>query len=164
MLVSQSHAPSGGDNRDSLLWILSAALFLIFFQGFMVAPLLPRLSHVFGVSTAEISFIVPAYLLAYGSTTIIYGPLSDLLGRRRVLLVALAAFVVLTGLTPLVSSASGLIGMRLLTGLGASGVAPLSLGLVGDLFPYNRRGRALGWLFRSDCGRDGVWVNGGRVY
>ena len=41
---------------------------------------------------------------------------------------------------------------RLLTGLGASGVVPLALALIGDLFPYERRGRPLGWLFGAMAG------------
>jgi predicted MFS family arabinose efflux permease len=41
---------------------------------------------------------------------------------------------------------------RLLTGLGASGVVPLGLALIGDFFPYERRGRPLGWLFGAMAG------------
>jgi len=41
---------------------------------------------------------------------------------------------------------------RLLTGLGASGVVPLALTLMGDLFPYEQRGRPLGWLFGAMAG------------
>ena len=42
-----------------------------------------------------------------------------------------------------------MIAWRLLTGLGASGVVPMSLALVGDLYPQNQRGRALGLLFAA---------------
>lgn len=42
--------------------------------------------------------------------------------------------------------------LRLLTGLGASGVVPIALALVGDLFPYEERGRPLGWLFGAMAG------------
>lgn len=42
--------------------------------------------------------------------------------------------------------------VRLLTGLGASGVVPLALALMGDLFPYRQRGRPLGWLFGAMAG------------
>lgn len=48
------------DQRERVPRILSLATFIIFFQAFMVAPIIPRLSEVFGVSPQEIGLIVPA--------------------------------------------------------------------------------------------------------
>ena len=45
-----------------------------------------------------------------------------------------------------------LIVWRLATGLGASGVVPLALALIGVLFPYEERGRPLGWIFGAMAG------------
>jgi len=138
--------------RERLLWVLSAATFLIFFQAYMVAPLIPRLSATFDVPPQAIGLIVPAYMIPYGVSTLFYGLLSDRLGRRRILLASLIAFVALTALTATAQSASQMIAWRLLTGLGASGVVPLALALMGDLFPYAHRGRPLGWLFGAMAG------------
>jgi len=91
-------------------------------------------------------------LIPYGFTTLVYGPLSDRIGRRVVILGSLSAFILLTGVTAAAHSASSLILLRLLTGLGASGVVPIALALMGDLFPYHERGRALGWLFGAMAG------------
>ena len=135
--------------REPLLWILCAAAALIFFQGYMIAPLIPRLAEVFQAPEQQIGLIVPAYMIAYGISTLIYGLLSDRLGRGRVIRASLLAFIILTGLTATAQSASQMIGWRLLTGLGASGVVPMSLALVGDLYPQNQRGRALGLLFAA---------------
>ncbi len=135
--------------HESLLWILCAAAALIFFQGYMIAPLLPRLAEVFQVSEQQIGLIVPAYMIAYGISTLIYGLLSDRLGRVRVIRFSLLVFIILTALTATAQSASQMIVWRLLTGLGASGVVPMSLALVGDLYPQNQRGRALGLLFAA---------------
>src|SRR5713226_7356050 len=140
------------NQREHLLRMLSAATFLIFFQAYMVAPLIPRLSTVFGVASQIIGFIVPAYMIPYGVSTLFYGLLSDRLGRRRIMFASLLAFVVLTALTATAQSASQLILWRLLTGLGASGVVPLALALMGTLFPYEQRGRPLGWLFGAMAG------------
>jgi len=138
--------------RERLLWVLSAATFFIFFQAYMVAPLIPRLASVFGVSAQAVGLIVPAYMIPYGISTLFYGLLSDRLGRRPILLASLVAFVVLTALTASAQTASQLVAWRLVTGLGASGVVPLALALVGDLFPYEERGRPLGWLFGAMAG------------
>jgi predicted MFS family arabinose efflux permease len=145
-------AQPGRAQRERLLRVLSAATFLVFFQAYMVAPLIPRLSDAFGVSTQAIGLIVPAYLIPYGIATLFYGLLSDRLGRRPILLGSLLAFIVLTGLTATSGSASQMLAWRLLTGLGASGVVPLALILMGDLFPYEERGGPLGCLFGAMAG------------
>lgn len=123
------------DRRNRLVRILSAATFLIFFQAYMVAPLLPRLSAEFGISVQAMGLVVPAYLIPYGIATLFNGLLSDRVGRGRILLSSLVVFVILTALTATTSSASQLLAWRLLTGLGASGIVPLAL-ILGDLFPY----------------------------
>ncbi|MGO3305606.1 MAG: MFS transporter [Sphingobacterium sp.] len=66
------------------VYILSLATFVIMFQGFMVAPLLPTLSEQFGTTVRHVSFIEPAYLLGYGLFTLVYAPLSDRIGRFRI--------------------------------------------------------------------------------
>jgi len=138
--------------RERLLRLLATTTFLIFFQAYMVAPMIPKLSGVFGVSPRVIGLIVPAYLIPYGVSTLFYGVLSDWIGRRRIMLASLFAFVLLSGLTATARSASQLIVWRLVTGLGASGVVPLALALIGALFPYEERGRPLGWLFGAMAG------------
>jgi predicted MFS family arabinose efflux permease len=143
---------AGEDTRERLLRVLSAGTFLIFFQAYMVAPLIPRLSAIFAVSSETIGLIVPAYMIPYGVSTLFYGLLSDRLGRRLLMLASLLAFIVLTALTATAHSASQLILWRLVTGLGASGVVPLALALMGQLYPYEQRGRPLGWLFGAMAG------------
>lgn len=138
--------------RERLLRVLAGITFLIFFQAYMVAPMIPRLSAVFGVSAQRIGLAVPAYLIPYGLSTLFYGVLSDAMGRRRIILASLTAFAILTALTASAGSANQVILWRLLTGIGASGVVPLALALIGNLFPYEQRGRPLGWLFGAMAG------------
>lgn len=138
--------------RERLIRALSAVTFLIFFQAYMVAPLLPRLSTVFGASSEAVGLIVPAYLIPYGLATLVYGLLADRLGVKPLMLASLGAFTVLTGLTATAHSVGELTAWRLVTGLGASAVVPLALVLIGKLFPYEQRGRPLGWLFGAMAG------------
>ncbi len=150
---SGATAPGGEeDEGERLLWVLSAATFLIFFQAFTVAPILPRLAELFRVPVETMGLIVPAYLIPYGAATLVYGPLSDRFGRGRIILASLLAFILLTALTAAAWSPSSLLLLRLLTGLGASGVVPIALALIGDLFPFRERGRPLGWLFGAMAG------------
>jgi predicted MFS family arabinose efflux permease len=80
-----------------------------------------------------------------------------------VIVASLAAFVALSALSALSTSAAMFIAMRLATALGASGVVPISLALIGDLFPYERRGRALGWLFGGMAGGIAAGAAGGAL-
>ncbi len=137
---------------ERLLRLLAAATFVIFFQAFMVAPILPQLGAAFGTSPEGIGLIVPAYLIPYGVATLGYGLLADRLGIWPIMAASLTAFVVLTVLTATAGSIEQLAVWRILTGLGASGVVPLALVLVARLFPYERRGRPLGWLFGAMAG------------
>lgn len=146
-----------------LLPLLTAAAFLIFAQAFMIAPILPRLAEVFGTGPGVVGLAVPAYLIPYGVMTLVWGPLSDRVGRRPVILGSLVAFTVLTAATALVDSVGAFIGMRLVTAIGASGVVPIALALIGDLFPYQRRGRALGWVFGGMAGGIAVGAAGGAL-
>lgn len=139
-------------NIERLLWVLSAATFVIFFQAYMVAPLIPRLSEVFGAAPQEVGLIVPAYLIPYGIATLAYGALADRVGIWRIMAMSLAALSILTALTATANTVEQLALWRLLTGLGASGTVPLALVLVGRLFPYEHRGRPLGWLFGAMAG------------
>lgn len=136
-----------GDRREQLLWILAAATFIIFFQAFMIAPLIPRFTDVFGTSAEYIGLIVPAYLIPYGIAVLVYGPLSDNWGRKSLILGSMVAFILLTGVTAAVFTADQLIVIRLLTGIGASAVVPIAITLIGDLYEYANRGRPLGWIF-----------------
>ncbi len=135
--------------NPSFTWvsILSLGTFIIFFQGFMVAPILPHLSELFKVSVQHVSFIEPAYLLSYGISTLIYAPLSDKYGRFPVITFSLSVFIILTAFTGFAQNIDQLIFLRLTTGLLAGGVAPTTIGWIGDNFPYEKRGYALGIFF-----------------
>lgn len=124
--------------RERLVRLLAVITFLIFFQAYMVAPMIPRLSTEFGVSAEVIGLAVPAYLIPYGVSTLFYGLLSDCVGRRRIMPASLVAFIFLTALTATAGSAGQMVLWRLVTGFGASGVVPLALALIGELFPYEQ--------------------------
>ncbi len=150
----QRTAPGAIDGlrRERLLRMLAAATFIIFFQAYMVAPIIPALSNAFGTSVQTAGLIVPAYLIPYGISTLAYGILADRLGIHRVMFVSLTAFSALTMLTATAQSIEQLTLWRIVTGIGASGVVPLALALVGRLYPYEQRGRPLGWLFGAMAG------------
>src|SRR3546814_19009928 len=70
----------------------------------------------------------------------------------RLIFASLAMFAVLTALTAGAHSITQLTLWRTLTGLGASGVVPLALVLIGSMYPYDQRGRPHGWLLGAVAG------------
>lgn len=145
--------------------MLTAAAFVIFVQAFMIAPMLPRLAALFGTSPGVVGPAVPAYLIPYGAMTLVWRPVSDRLGRRPVILGSLAAFTVLTAATAFAPSAGAFIALRAATAVGASGVVPIALALVGDLVPFAQRGRrwagcSAGWpVVSRSVLRPAPWPN-----
>lgn len=143
------------DPAAATRWMLPAicsAAFLVFAQTFMIAPLIPRLAVVFHSPVGWVGLAIPAYVVPQGLSILFAGPLSDRLGRRRVILCALSAFAFITAATVTAHSVVAFIGWRLATGVVAAGVVPIGLTLIGDVIPYAQRGRAVGWLFGSIAG------------
>jgi len=138
--------------REKLLWVLSAATFIIFFQAYMIAPLIPKLATLFNCSEQQTGYVVPAYLIPYGITTLFYGLLADRISPKIIILLSMFAFSLLTAFTALSNTVEQLTLWRLFTGIGASGVIPLSLALTAQMFPFEERGRPLGWLFGAMAG------------
>ncbi len=140
------------DPAKWMLPVLCTSAFLVFVQAFMVAPLIPRLADVFHTQVGWVGLAVPAYLLPYGIATLAWGPLSDRFGRRAVILTSLFLFIGLTAATASASNVTSFIAWRAATGAGASGIVPIGLTLIGDVVPFQRRGRAIGWLFGAIAG------------
>ena len=137
--------------RRMLAFVCSAA-FLVFAQTFLVAPLIPQLSVVFRSPVEWVGFAIPAYVVPQAIGTLFAGPVSDRVGRRAVIFGSLFAFIVFTAVTASVHGVDVFIGWRVATGISAAGIVPIGLTLIGDLVPYARRGRAVGWLFGSIAG------------
>jgi predicted MFS family arabinose efflux permease len=149
---SQLDVNQSDTGRESVLRILSAAAFLVIFQAYLVAPLIPALSIQFCVSTDFLGLLVPAYMLPYGISALFYGPVSDRVGRKPVILALLTMTVVTVAGAATARTAQQMILWRLFGGVATGGIVPISLALLGDLFPYEERGRAIGWIFGAVAG------------
>jgi predicted MFS family arabinose efflux permease len=135
-----------------LLPVVCSAAFMVFTQTFMVAPLIPHLAAVFASPIGWVALAIPAYVVPQAIATLCSGPLSDRLGRRGVILGSLLLFIALTAATATARHVDTFIAWRVLTGVSAAGIVPISLSLIGDVVPFQRRGRAVGWLFGSIAG------------
>lgn len=111
-------------NSSIVAWISFATMFVIGTDTFVIAPLLPTLSHIFGISPSVSGWMVSAYALGYACFALISGPISDYMDRRKVLLFGLIAFTITTGLCGLSQGFWSMIIFRFLAGVSAAFVSP----------------------------------------
>src|SRR6516165_5224029 len=155
MTSSEVLVPSNSDARyrDSQAWtpqlwailfVLGGALCLDALDVSMIGVALPSIRSALSLSTSSLQWIVSGYVLGYGGLLLLGGRAADLLGRRRVFLVALAVFAVASLLGGLVSSAALLIAARLIKGMAAAFTAPAGLSIITTTFAEGHaRNRAL---------------------
>lgn len=154
-----SGAPAA--SRESITRLLVVEIFFVFFLGFTVAPLLPRLAGAFRTDIARVAVLIPAYTIPYGMICLVVGPIADRLGRGRVLRWLLVGTVLLPALSATAKSIDSLIAWRAATGLAVGGLTPIALALVAELFPYAERGRPVGWIFGAIAGGMAVGATAG---
>jgi MFS family permease len=149
MSVSTSSPSSdAGLHWDARLWgalvVLCGVLFLDGLDVSMVGVALPSIGSDLDLSTSSLQWIVSGYVLGYGGLLLLGGRFADLLGRRRVLLAALAVFTVASIFGGLVSDGTLLVGTRFLKGAAAAFTAPASLSIITTTFAEGpARNRAL---------------------
>src|SRR5580704_5304900 len=118
-----------------ILFVLGGALCLDALDVSMVGVALPSIRSALGLSTSSLQWIVSGYVLGYGGLLLLGGRAADLLGRRRVFLVALAVFALVSVLGGLVSDPGLLIAARFVKGVAAAFTAPASMSLLTTTFP-----------------------------
>jgi EmrB/QacA subfamily drug resistance transporter len=119
-------------------------LFVLMLDSTVVALALPSIDHDLGASRAEVQWVLNGYLLVIAALVVSAGRLGDMFGRRAVFATGLTIFLggsILAGAAP--SPEAVIIG-RLVQGVGAAAMLPLSLALVSDAFPPERRAQAIG--------------------
>src|SRR6516225_3075702 len=118
-----------------ILFVLGGALCLDALDVSMVGVALPSIRSALGLNTSSLQWSVSGYVLGYGGLLLLGGRAADLLGRRRVFLVALAVFALVSLLGGLVSSPDLLITARFVKGAAAAFTAPAGMSLLTTTFP-----------------------------
>src|SRR5688500_15099672 len=126
------------------LAIVSVALFMVQLDNLVVTTALPSLREDLGASIEDLESTVNAYTLSFTVFLLSASALGDRIGRRTVFLGGLALFTVASAAAALAPDTATLIVARAVQGMGAAVVAPLSLTLLSDAFPAEKRGAALG--------------------
>jgi EmrB/QacA subfamily drug resistance transporter len=120
-------------------------MFLAVADQTIVATALPDIASTLG-NVERVSWIVVSYLIANTIAAPVYGRLGDSYGRRRMMLGALAIFIIGSLLCALAPNIEILTATRVLQGFGGGGLMSLSQALVGEIVPPRERGRYQGFL------------------
>src|SRR5918999_6111310 len=141
---SISSTPKWDASVWGLMAVLCGVLFLDGLDVSMVGMALPSIDDDLGLTTSQLQWIVSGYVLGYGGFLLLGGRAADLLGRRRMLLIALAVFTVASALGGVVDDGTLLVIMRFLKGAAAAFTAPAGLSIITTRFAEGpARNRAL---------------------
>jgi EmrB/QacA subfamily drug resistance transporter len=144
-----SSVPSGAGadpRRWRALAVTQLAAFMILLDVSIVNVALPSIERELGVSAGTAQWVLSGYALTLGLALVPAGRLGDTLGRRRMFLIALSAFVVTSALTGAAPTIGLLIAARLVQGVAGGMLVPQNSGLIQELFRGAERGRAFGIL------------------
>jgi EmrB/QacA subfamily drug resistance transporter len=118
----------------AILVVLCGALFLDALDVSMVGVALPSIRADLGLTTSSLQWVVSGYVLGYGGLLLLGGRAADLLGRRRVFLIALGVFAAASLFGGLASSVGLLIAARFVKGAAAAFTAPAGLSIITTTF------------------------------
>jgi EmrB/QacA subfamily drug resistance transporter len=136
---------SGVTRRNGwTLGIVSVALFMVVLDNLVVSVALPTIHRDLGASIQSLEWTVNAYVLAYAVLLLTGAALGDRFGRKRMFLLGLAVFTAASAGAALAPTTDLLVAARAVQGMGAAMVTPLTLTLLAEAFPKERRGMAIG--------------------
>jgi len=125
------------------------SLFLASMESTVVATAMPTIVGQLG-GLEHFSWVFSAFMLASTTTVPLYGKLSDIYGRRKLYVFAMALFLIGSVLCGLANTMTQLIFARALQGIGAGGILPLAFILIGEMFSLEQRTKMQGVF-------SGVW-------
>ena len=144
-------------NRIILVTIgIMFSLFLASMESTVVATAMPTIVGQLG-GLEHYSWVFSAFMLTSTTSVPLYGKLSDIYGRRRIYVIAMALFLIGSVASGVANSMAHLIFARALQGLGAGGIQPLAFILIGEMFSLQQRAKMQGlfsgvWGFSSIAG------------
>ena len=136
-----------GEAAPRRVWTLvlaSMGLFMTALDTLVVTTALPVLHRSLHANLGSLEWTVNAYNLAFACFLLTGAALGDRFGRRRMFAIGVGAFTVASAISAMSSSVGVLIAGRTLQGAAAAVVTPLTLTLISEAFPVEKRGTAIG--------------------
>ena len=121
--------------RWRALVVLSVGQLMVVLDSTVVNVALPTIQRDLHFSQASLAWVVNSYLITFGGLLLLGGRLGDLIGRKRIFLIGLAAFSATSMLCGIAPSAGVLVGARFLQGASAALMSSMVLGTLSPMFP-----------------------------
>jgi predicted MFS family arabinose efflux permease len=115
-------------------------------QIMIITPLLPQIGVELGIAESRLGTLVSAYAIMVGIFAIAAGPVSDKIGRRRILLLGTAIMTGALLMHYFVVGYYSFLAVRVFAGCAGGILSGSAVSYIGDFFPYHRRGWATGWV------------------
>ena len=131
--------------RGPILLSLMLSNSLVALDSTIIATAVPSMVASLG-GFSEFPWLFSVYLLAQAVSVPIYGRLSDLVGRKRILLVGIGLFLLGSLLSGIAWNMTALIVFRAVQGLGAGAIQPMGMTIAGDIYTVAERARVQGYL------------------
>jgi len=112
----------------------------------IIAPILPQIGAQLAVESHLLGTLVTAYAFAVGIFALIVGPISDRIGRRKILLYGTASMTLSLLLHVFATGYWSFLLVRAITGAAGGILSGSAVSYIGDYFPYEKRGWANGWV------------------
>ncbi|MGB8188342.1 MAG: MFS transporter [Nitrososphaeraceae archaeon] len=138
-----NHAITVNRNAWFTLAILSSTLLVVFFSETMLLPAIPEIMRDFSISYGTAAWIFSAYLIVAAVMTPIAGKMSDLYGKKKVLLILLTMYVAGIVAGGFADNISFLLASRIIQGVGLAAI-PAAFSLLRDTFPPAKLAIAVG--------------------
>ncbi|MBD8499668.1 MDR family MFS transporter [Paenibacillus arenosi] len=132
-------------NRTMIMASLMVATFLAAIEGTIVSTAMPKIAGDLQ-GFHMMSWVFTAYLLVSSVSVPIYGKLSDIWGRKAIFLTGIALFLIGSTLCGFAQTMEQLIWFRVIQGLGAGAILPVTNTIIADLYPYEQRAKILGYI------------------
>ena len=132
-----------------LLITLAGIQFTNILDFMIMMPLGPQFTRLFGISDAQFGLLVSAYTLAGGLSGLLASAYIDRFDRKRLMLVMYGLFALSTLACGIATSYGALMAARVAAGVFGGVLSSLSQTIVGDVIPFERRGRAMGIVMTS---------------
>ena len=138
---------SGGDRaRNRLLIVLFVGVLMGALDIAIVAPALPAIQQYFAVEDRSLAWTYAVYVLSNLVGTPLWARLSDTFGRRSIYILDVSLFALGSAIVALAPSFAVVLFGRAVQGFGSGGIFPVASAVIGDTFPAEKRGSALGLI------------------
>ena len=131
-------------NKRIVLAVAALSTFLVGFTGSSINIALPSIGRELKMDAVLLGWVATSYILASATLLLPFGRLADIRGRKRIFIYGILTYTIASLLLSFVPSASALISLRVVQGVGSAMIFSTGIAIVTSVFPAGERGKALG--------------------